>query len=329
MQKNTTYISVGDFLDVYHKIREKGLRYLMSKVKLLPTARIESKWDSYASTSDFWLIPAIQHSWNKMISGHPEMEYEEYVAQKYLSNKRNLKLLSIGCGEGSHDRNFAKQGCFSLIDGIDISPESIKNAVQSAKENNVDINYFQGDFKKMKLNSNSYDVILFSSSLHHFKDVEATLQHDVKPLLKPDGILVIYEFTGPNRLQWTKEQLDKANELLRNLPLKFKMLSDKSSVKKKVYRPGLLRMLLVDPSEAIDSESIVPSLNKHFKVLEQTDLGWNILHILLKGIAQNFLNEEPETKKIIDFLIAEEADFVKKQLKSDAIFGVYQNKNLL
>ena len=329
MQKNTTYISVGDFLDVYHKIREKGLRYLMSKVKLLPTARIESKWDSYASTSDFWLIPAIQHSWNKMISGHPEMEYEEYVAQKYLSNKRNLKLLSIGCGEGFHDRNFAKQGCFSLIDGIDISPESIKNAVQSAKENNRNINYFQGDFKKMKLDSNSYDVILFSSSLHHFGDVETTLQQDVKPLLKPDGIVVVYEFTGPNRLQWTKEQLDKANELLRNLPRKFKVLYDKSSTKKRVYRPGLLRMLLVDPSEAIDSESIVPSLNKHFKVLEQTDLGWNILHILLKGIAQNFINEEPETKKVIDFLIAEEADFVKKQLKSDAIFGVYQNKELL
>jgi len=326
MQKNKTYISVGYFLDVYHKIREKGLRYLMSKVKLLPRARIESKWDSYASTSDFWLIPAIQQSWNKMISGHSEMIYEEYVAQKYLSNKYDLKLLSIGCGEGFHDRNFAKQGCFSQIDGVDISSESIRNAVQSAKEYNVDINYFQGDFKKMKLDNNSYDVILFSSSLHHFGDVETTLQQDVKPLLKQNGIVVIYEFTGPNRLQWTKDQLDKANELLRNLPRKFKVLYDKSSVKKKVYRPGLLRMLLVDPSEAIDSESIVPSLNKHFELLEQTDLGWNILHILLKGIAQNFINDEPETQKVIDFLIAEEADFVKKQLKSDAIFGVYQNK---
>jgi ubiquinone/menaquinone biosynthesis C-methylase UbiE len=326
MKKRKTYISVGDFWDVYHKIGERGLYYLISKMKLLPKARIESKWNSYTSTSDFWLIPAIQQSWNKMISGDPEMLYEDYVVQKYLSKKQNLKLLSVGCGEGFHDRNFAKYDCFSQIDGLDISPVSIKNAVKLAAESNLNINYFQGDFKKIKLDTNSYDVILFSSSLHHFKDVDATLKEYVKPILKKGGILVVYEFSGPDRLQWTQGQLDKANELLRNLPKKFRLLYDKASIKRKVYRPGLVRMLLVDPSEAVDSEAIVPSLNKYFQVLEQTNLGWNILHILLKGIAQNFINEEEETKKIINFLIDEEANFVRIQSKSDAVFGVYQNK---
>ena len=326
MQKNKTFISIGDFWDVYHKIRENGFYYFISKMKLLPTARIESKWDSYISTSDFWLIPAIQQSWNKMISGDPEMLYEDYVVQKYLSKKQNLKLLSVGCGEGFHDRNFAKYDCFSQIDGLDISPVSIKNAIKLATESNLNINYFQGDFKKIKINPNSYDVVLFSSSLHHFEDVDATLKEYVKPILKENGILVVYEFSGPNRLQWSQKQLDMANELLKNLPKKFRLLYDKSSIKKKVYRPGLVRMLLVDPSEAVDSEAIVPSLNKHFQVLEQTNLGWNILHILLKGIAQNFINDEPETKKTINFLIDEEANFVKSQSKSDAIFGVYQNK---
>jgi ubiquinone/menaquinone biosynthesis C-methylase UbiE len=326
MKKRKTYISVGDFWDVYHKIGERGLYYLISKMKLLPKARIESKWNSYTSTSDFWLIPAIQQSWNKMISGDPEMLYEDYVVQKYLSKKQNLKLLSVGCGEGFHDRNFAKYDCFSQIDGLDISPVSIKNAVKLAAESNLNINYFQGDFKKIKLDTNSYDVILFSSSLHHFKDVDATLKEYVKPILKEGGILVVYEFSGPNRLQWTQGQLDKANELLRNLPKKFRLLYDKASIKRKVYRPGLVRMLFVDPSEAVDSEAIVPSLNKYFQVLEQTNLGWNILHLLLKGIAQNFINEEEETKKIINFLIDEEANFVRIQSKSDAVFGVYQNK---
>ena len=82
-------------------------------------------------------------------------------------------------------------------------------------------------------------------------------------------------------------------------------------------------MLLVNPSEAIDSEAIVSSLKK-FKILEQTDLGWNILHILLKGISHNFLNEEKETKVLIENLLKEEDLFVKQQSHSDAIFGVYQ-----
>jgi ketopantoate reductase len=88
--------------------------------------------------------------------------------------------------------------------------------------------------------------------------------------------------------------------------------------------PVILRMLLVDPSEAIDSAAIVPSLKNKFKVLEQTDLGWNILHILLKGISHNFLNEDPETKALITNLLEEEERFVQQESHSDAIFGVYQ-----
>ena len=103
-----------------------------------------------------------------------------------------------------------------------------------------------------------------------------------------------------------------------------KKFDKRETLKKKVYKPGILRMLLVDPSEAIDSEAIVPSLKSKFKILEQTDLGWNILHILLKGISHNFLNEEPETKALIKNLLEEEDLFVKQESHSDAIFGVYQ-----
>jgi hypothetical protein len=83
-------------------------------------------------------------------------------------------------------------------------------------------------------------------------------------------------------------------------------------------------MLLVDPSEAPDSASIVSALNTNFKVLEQTNLGWNILHLLLKGIAHNFCNDEKETQDLLHNLFLEEDQFVTKTKSSDAIFGVYQ-----
>jgi len=50
-------------------------------------------------------------------------------------------------------------------------------------------------------------------------------------------------------------------------------------------------MFLVDPSEAVDSESILPSLHENFKVLEEKKIGGDILLILLKDIAHNFLDE--------------------------------------
>ena len=318
------YISFGDFLDVYHKIMEKSVVYFFKKFKILPKSRIESKWDAFESTSDFWLIPEIQQSWNIKISGNPEMIYEDYVFNKYLSKRKDLKMLSVGCGEGLHERNFAKHNCFSQIDAIDFSSQSIVNAQKFAFENNLNINYQAGDFKKIEFKKNCYDLILFSSSLHHFENIEDTLENFVKPFLSENGILVVFEYVGPNRLQWSKKQLGKANQLLEKLPKKYKLLINNSSTKRKVYKPGILRMLLVDPSEAINSEAIVPSLKSKFKVLEQTNLGWNILHILLKGISHNFLNEEPETKILIENLLEEEDLFVKQESHSDAIFGVYQ-----
>jgi ubiquinone/menaquinone biosynthesis C-methylase UbiE len=323
MGKSTTYISIGDFLDVYMKIKQRGFPFLLSKLKLLPKSRIASKWDSYVSTSDFWIIPEIQQKWNAIISGNPETIYEEYVFDKYLKGNNDLKMLSIGCGEGLHERNFAKHNCFKQIDAIDFSPESIRVANELAIENNFKINYFSGDFKKHNFES-EYDLILFSSSLHHFEDIDTTLSNHVKPLLKENGFLVIFEYTGPNRLQWTKDQLIKANELLKKIPKNYKLLTDNKTRKKKVYRPGLFRMLLVDPSEAVDSESIISSLQKHFKIIEQKNLGWNILHLLLKGIAHNFLDEKPETKQIIQDLINEEMKFIEENNKTDAIFGVYK-----
>ncbi|WP_395049866.1 class I SAM-dependent methyltransferase [Flavobacterium sp.] len=318
------YISFGDFLDIYHKVREKSVAYFFKKFKILPKSRIESKWDAFESTSDFWLIPEIQQSWNLKISGNPEMIYEDYVFNKYLSDKKDLRMLSVGCGEGLHERNFAKHFCFSQIDAIDFSNQSVVNAQRLAIENNFKINYQSGDFKKIEFKNNSYDLILFSSSLHHFENVEDTLENYVKPLLSENGILVVFEYVGPNRLQWSKKQLDKANQLLEKLPKKYKLLINNSSKKRKVYKPGIIRMFLVDPSEAIDSEAIVPGLKSKFKILEQTNLGWNILHILLKGISHNFLNEEPETKTLIKNLLEEEDIFVKLESHSDAIFGVYQ-----
>lgn len=317
-----SYISKGDLIDVFLKIKTKGVRFLFSKFKLIPKDRIASKWDNYESKSDFWVIPEITDKWNEIISGNSRVIYEDYVYEKYLKGKTGLKLLSVGCGEGFHDRNFAKYDCFESILGLDYSPESIRIAQENAKEGNLNINYICGDFYQKDFNE-KYDVILFSSSLHHFDKIDFFLKNKIKPLLKDDGILVVFEFVGPNRLQWRENQLNKANELLRQIPNRYKVFYDGQTIKKKVYKPGYLRMLMVDPSEAIDSEAIVPALKKHFKIIEEKNLGWNILHILLKGIAHNFLNEEEETKKLINELIEYEYEFVHEVKSSDAIFGVY------
>jgi hypothetical protein len=130
-------------------------------------------------------------------------------------------------------------------------------------------------------------------------------------------------------LQWKNSQLKEANRLLKEIPTAFKTLINGKDVKKKVYRPGLIRMLLVDPSEAPDSANLVNALNDNFTVLEEKKLGWNILHILLKDIAHNFLSEKKEAKELIRNLMEAEEAFLKRTNENDAIFGVYQKRSKL
>ena len=142
--------------------------------------------------------------------------------------------------------------------------------------------------------------------------------------MKKEGYLIIFEYAGPQRLQWTKSQLDFSNKLLNEIPEKYKIRLNSNSIKRRIYRPGLWRMLLVDASEAIDSESIIPSIHKHFKIIEEKKIGWDILHLLFKDIAHNFLNKDEETQLLLSYLFEQEDKYLFLNGTSDAVFGIYQ-----
>jgi ubiquinone/menaquinone biosynthesis C-methylase UbiE len=320
-------ITFGDFIDFYLKLKQKGFLFLIRKFfKFLNQNRVSSKWDNFHTDSDFWVIPEVKADWNFKISGDSKVSYEQYVSRKYLNSSSELSLLSIGCGEGLHERNFAKHFSFSKILGIDISSESIKKAIDYAKNEDLNIEYKVGDFVKLNFENQMFDVILFDSSLHHFNSISSFLKTNIYPLLNDEGIVVVFEYCGPNRLQWRHSQLKKVNQILANLPRKFRKLPNLNWVKTKAYRPGILRMFLVDPSEAPDSQNLQKALHENFKVVEETNLGWTIIQPLFKNIAHHFVNENPETKKWIRYIFIEELSYIQNTNENDAIFGIYKKK---
>lgn len=255
------------------------------------------------------------------------MGYEDYFVEKHLAGRQNLRMLSVGSGTGTRERRFAKHPVFERIEGIDIAPHNVVVASDfAAKDGFKNIHYSVADFEKYPFEINSYDLILFNSSLHHFRNISALLEQKVAPLLRENGFLVIYEYVGPNRLQWTDYQLKRVNELLSELPEKYRKRYGSKSIKKRVYRPGLLRMIAVDPSEAVDSESIIPSLRKHFSIVEEKKLGWDILQPLMKDIAHNFLTEDEETNSLLQYIFKSEDTYLEEKGRSDGVFGVYQKK---
>ena len=320
-----TYISFGDFIDLFYKVKQKGFNELLSKFHLSNQARTVSKWNAITSASDFWIIPEIRNRWNEKCTGDPDLEYEDYVVSKFFSESIGLRMLSVGCGTGSRERKFGKYLNFDLIEGIEMAAKQIDEARKYASDLNLNnIKYIVGDFVTHKFEPDSYDVVLFNSSLHHFKDIHNLLHTKVLPLLKKGGFLVIFEYVGPGRLQWTDLQLEFANKLLKGLPSRYKIRFKSKSIKRRIYRPGLLRMLLVDPSEAIDSDSIIPSIHEFFKIIEEKKIGWDISHLLFKDIAHNFLNKDKETKLLLSYLFEKEDEYLLMTGRSDAVFGIYQ-----
>lgn len=317
-------ITVGDITDTWYKLRLRGLKFILSKFNFFAQKRVESVFNVLEiNSANYWDIPEIKRHWNQLISGEPDTLYEDYVFKKFLYNKKNLKMLSIGCGGGHHEIRFAKYENFDSIIGIDLAPKLIEKANKVAREQGyLNLKYELHDFYKLPLNKHAYDVIHFYASLHHFKPIDLILQK-VKNALKKDGYLIIHEYVGPNRFQFPKEQIKVINELLNTIPKQLctKYLSNK--VKQKVYTPGLLRMILADPSEAADSQSIRPVLKKLFTPIKEVELGGNIMHLLFKDIAHHFVEPSNDAMAILKYVFEAEKDYRQKS-QSDFIFGVYR-----
>jgi len=327
MAQQRTWISIGDFVDVLYKFRQKGLRILAPFLNVSDVARTASKWNSEFVTADSWILPEIRQRWNADCTGDPGMEYEDYVMLHFLRDRKDLNMLSVGCGTGLRERKFGKYPQFKRIVGIDIASTSIQEARDEAKKANFfHLDYYIGDFTKQVFESKTFDVILFNSSLHHFHNIDSLLQQQVMTLMKEDGVLILFEYVGPNRLQWTNEQLRKANEVLCELPEHLRVRFQSNSIKRHTYRPGLWRMKLNDPSEAPDAENLLAAVHHHFDIVIERRVMYNIAHLVLKDIAHHFLNGDDEAKKWLSFILQQEDAFCESTGERDLVFGVYRRK---
>lgn len=318
-----TYFSKGDLGDVMIRAYQRGWQSVWTRLGLSSKMRTRNTFNHDFSISIWNMIPEVRERLNQMASGDPQLPYEQYVINTYLKGRTGLKLLSIGCGSASHELYFAKHGPFELVHGVDLAPALITQAQKKAEAKGLTNCRFEvRDFSELNV-PESYDIVLFHQSLHHFQDFEAIYKAFVLPVLKPDGYLVLNEFVGPARLQWTKAQLRASRKMLKQLPENYRQILHTPFIKRNVSRPGIFRMILSDPSESINSEQILPATHAHFKVVEEKPLGGNILHLLLKDIAHNFCtDDDPQAKAWLRKCFEVEDVFLQDH-SDDFVFGVY------
>ncbi len=319
-------ITPDDLVDVYSKFRQRGLRFLWSKLTLNKQSRTKSAFDETSVTSsNWWIIPYVQKRWNQLITGEPDLKYEAYFVKKYLKDKKEVRMISIGSGSCSHEIEFATYPHFREIVCVDIAENRLQAGKSLARERGLtNIRFLNCDIHDLELSESGFDIVLFNSSLHHMYHVEEILKGQVRKILKPEGLLLINEYVGCNRLQYPRKQLQAINEALVSIDQDYRKRFMTKWLKKRYYGSGWLRMFVADPSECVDAESILPALRKHFIVMEERPYGGNLLMPVLKDIAHHFIELDSKKKAILDHLFQLEDDYIEKH-SSDFMFGLYKN----
>ncbi|HKR66814.1 MAG TPA: class I SAM-dependent methyltransferase, partial [Thermoanaerobaculia bacterium] len=172
----------------------------------------------------------------------------------------------------------------------------------TAKEQGLtQIHYGVVDLNRDVLERDAYDVIVAHAVLHHVENLEHAYAQ-IEQAMKPDATLLVNEYVGPSRFQFSDDVLRILNALL-----------DCIRRGETRTRPSVEEMIANDPTEAVRSEELLGFTERHFDIRERKDLGGTILQHLLYGIVQHYRFDVPRERGVIDMLCAIEGMLVDAQ----------------
>ncbi len=226
---------------------------------------------------------------NAPVSGSPSVNWLVGLVER-LQIPPSSRWLSVGCGAAGQEVGAAQQGLFAHLDAIDISRSALEEGRRLAAAAEVEnISFIEADFGQHELCPESYDVVFMNMSLHHVKELDAFLAR-IAACLRPGGFFLINEYIGPRQFQFGERQLSIVNDILEVLPEKLRQDVTTGEIKRSYERKSVEYWNVADPSEAVRSDLIVPTLGHHFDVVERVDYGGTVLHLLLEHIIHNFDN---------------------------------------
>jgi len=318
-------IDSSDVRQLFDKARTRGAMVFANLFRG-GAARTSATWDQTDTSPRQWTsIPVLQERIRIRITGDPHVNIPAYIRGKYGQEETQWKALSLGCGMGRKELAWFAAGGISRLDAYDLSGKRIAEAQRLAAAAGMEkqVRFIRGDVRYLQLQKHAYDLIILDDALHHFTPLRSILRN-IASWLAPQGLLVVNEFVGPTRFQWTDRQMELANDLIAGAPAKLRVRAD-GTPRPPVRRSGTLAMIMYDPSEAVESSSILPSLHQMFTVQEESLYGGALLHLIFKDIAHHFLQPDEEAlaylRRCMD---AEDGAMQRGDIASDFAFVVAQ-----
>jgi SAM-dependent methyltransferase len=258
-------------------------------------------WDSYVAEHMVdgqntnraeWLAHPTVQKHHRMARGY--REFEPWVAEVVLEGSPRARGVGIGAGAGSAELKLLAQGSVERFDLIDISEGSLELAHQQACELGVGerMRTIAGDLATMDLGDRCYDIATCMGSLHHAVDLDQLVTAAARSLVD-EGLLVAYEYVGPDRFATGSVERQLAQQLYRSLDPALRSTSPDLPL------PDPTAVADADPTEAVHSSQIISTLERHFEDVAIVHHGGALTYTLWWGMNHDALYE---TKAGWDFV---------------------------
>ena len=219
---------------------------------------------------DYWNdIPEVIAYMHKKFSGDPEVSWISDFKNRY-AHKPFKHALFLCCGNGWLEREFIDEKIVKKATAFDYSQDLLDQALKA--KGNRDISYFQADVNTIEFEENQFDLIVNCAALHHVQYIDRLM----KVLLKScqsQGYFLNFDYIGPSRNQYGAKQWKHIINLNKQLPEYIRHGN--------LHYPHLPTMLVSDPTEAIHSALIIPTMTNYFKLIEKNDTNGGLAYMLL------------------------------------------------
>lgn len=170
----------------------------------------ESKW-GYAlllkGTKHFGYYPKGEE---KISMAHAQRLMEDKLAEK-LDLPANSLVLDAGSGEGNVAINLAEK--YNLrIYGVDLLEFAVNKAISKSKELNLQnkVKFKIGDYTKLDFPDKTFEAVYTMETLVHVPNYKKALLEFYR-VLKPNGKLVLFEYSIASRKKFTPKELKIAD----------------------------------------------------------------------------------------------------------------------
>ncbi len=267
---------------------------------------ISDFWDKYTVTQKaqrlkWWESKEIIRHINKKVCGLALDGFNQGLVYKlqhtYASKIPFGRALSVGCGSAYKEISLLRQNIVQHFDLYELSEVRIHAALANVKKFGLQkrVTIHQTDFFSTNVSANTYDFVHWDNALHHMLDVPNAVKvsHDV---LNPGGVFFMNDFVGANRFQWSDIELSYVNRFRALLPPELFYTDKNQYIPVNIGRPSIDKMIQADPSEAADSESIIPAVKNFFPSCFLCTTGGVIYQTALNHILAKISEESPILK---------------------------------